>query len=69
MKSYQISFFNELLNDFGREFYCCQRVIEIRLAKSRERAVEAAKRRFERQEKVSNWLIHARSFNVQEITE
>ncbi len=67
MKGYQISFFNDLPNDSGHVFHCCQRVIEIRMAKSEDRAIEAAKRRFERRERVSNWTIHAGSFEVKEL--
>jgi ribosomal protein L20A (L18A) len=67
MKSYRISFFNELRNDTGHMFHCCQRVVEIRLARSKERAIEAAKRRFARREQISNWSIHARSIEIEEI--
>jgi hypothetical protein len=67
MQGYQISFFNELANDSGHVFRCCQRVIEIRLAKSKDRAIEAAKRRFARQEGVSHWSIHAQFVEAQEL--
>jgi hypothetical protein len=67
MKSYRIGFFNELRNDSGHMFHCCQRVVEIRLAKTKERAIEAAKRRFAHRERISNWSIHARSIEVEEI--
>lgn len=67
MKGYRISFFNELRNDTGHMFHCCQRVVEIRLARSKERAIEAAKRHFARRERISNWSIHAHSIEVKEI--
>lgn len=67
MKSYRIGFYNELRNDTGHMFHCCQRVVEIRLARSKERAIEAAKRRFARRERISNWSIHARSIEIEEI--
>jgi hypothetical protein len=46
--SYRVSFFKNLLNSNGQQFSCLQQSIVIRRAKSVERAVEAAKRRFER---------------------
>jgi hypothetical protein len=67
MDAYRIHFFNELMNSSGHPFHCCQRVIEIRAAKSKDRAVEAAKRRFARRESISHWHVHAHSIEVEEI--
>ena len=67
MTAYKISFFNELTNDSGHNFHCCQRVIEIRSAKSKDRAIRAAKRRFERRERVQHWGIRATSIEVAEL--
>ncbi len=67
MRIYQISFLNDLPSDNGHIFRSCQRVIEIRLARSRDRAIEAAKRRFARREGVSHWSIHAQLIEVREI--
>ena len=58
MPSYRVSFLNDIPR--GRKlFHCCQRSIVIRAARSPERAVEAAKKRFARLERICNWKIHA----------
>ena len=67
MKRYRISFYNELPNDSGHVSHCCQRMIEIRSAKSVDRAVEAAKHHFTRQEAIAVWDMHAHSFEVEEV--
>ena len=67
MKSYVVDFNNEMTNDSGHNFHCCQRSIQIRAAKSEERAIQAAKRRFERSERIQHWRIHANSFEITEI--
>jgi hypothetical protein len=67
MTSYRISFLNELTNDTGHIFHCCQGVIDIRRAKTKERALEAAKRRFARKEKIGHWSHHAASVELEEI--
>jgi hypothetical protein len=58
MPSYRVSFINEIPTN-QKLFRCCQRVITIRSARTRERAVEAAKKRFARLEGIRNWKIHA----------
>jgi hypothetical protein len=67
MKAYRVRFLNELTNDSGHVFHCCQRVIDIHAAKSMDRAIEAAKRRFARLERMSNWTLRAQSFEVEEM--
>ena len=67
MHAYRISFFNDLTNSSGHPFHCCQRVVEIRAAKSKDRAIEAAKRRFARRESISHWHVHAHTIAVEEI--
>ncbi|MDB5393774.1 MAG: hypothetical protein JWM91_1280 [Rhodospirillales bacterium] len=67
MKAYRICFFNDLTNDSGHVFHCCQRIIEIRSAKSQDRAIKAAKRRFARRESISHWHIRAHSIAIEEI--
>jgi hypothetical protein len=57
--NYRVSFFKDLLSSDGHQFRCLQRSIVIRRARSIERAVEAAKRRFERQCHVVDWRLHA----------
>jgi hypothetical protein len=57
--SYRVSFFKELLSSDGHHFRCLQQSIVIRRARSVERAVEAAKRRFERRCRVTDWRLYA----------
>lgn len=50
------------LNEFARNssvIRACQRTITIRSARSPERAIEAAKKRFARIERIRDWRIHA----------
>jgi hypothetical protein len=42
----------------------CQRSIVVRVARNRERAIEAAKIRFARLEHVGKWTLRARSIEV-----
>jgi hypothetical protein len=58
MPSYRVSFINEIPRN-ERLFRCCQRSIIIRSARTPERAVEAAKKRFARLEGICDWKIHA----------
>ena len=57
--SYRVSFFKNLPSTDGHQFRCLQQSIVIRRTKSVERAVEAAKRRFERHCHVIDWRLHA----------
>lgn len=66
MPSYRVCFINQIPR--GPElFRCCQRSLVIRRARSPERAVRAAKKRFARLEGIRNWRIHAGIIEVQEI--
>ncbi len=58
MPSYRVCFFNEIPRN-QTLFRCCQRSIVIRAARTPERAIEAAKRRFARLEGIRDWKIHA----------
>ena len=66
---YRFTFYNDLTNDCGLGFHCPQRLIEIRSAKSRDRALEAAKRRFARGEKIADWRIHASAVEIEELSD
>ena len=57
--SYRVSFFKALLSSDGHQFRCLQQSIVIRRARNVERAVEAAKRRFERRCRVTDWRLYA----------
>jgi len=61
---YRVHFKNRFARD-GQVFMACQRSIDIRLAKSRERAIEAAKKRFARLEHISHWHLHAAIIEVE----
>jgi hypothetical protein len=69
MAAYVVSFFNELCNDIGKVHKVCQSRVVIRRAHSEPRAVEAAKKRFARQQKVASWDLRARQFEVEPVTE
>ncbi len=64
MADYRVSFFNSLLNPYGKPFKCSQRVITISSASDAEQALENAKREFERLENVPNWKCHAHFLEV-----
>jgi hypothetical protein len=66
MHGFRIKFLNRLLSSDGHQFNCLQRMIPIRRAKDRDRAIRAAQRRFEKAEHVANWRHHAQSFEVEE---
>ena len=66
MPSYRVSFINDIPRN-EKLFHCCQRSIVIRAARSRERAVEAAKKRFARLEGICNWSIHAGRIDLEVI--
>ena len=59
MNAYRVSFYKKLTNSYGMPFNVCQRSIEIHRARTPERAVAAAKFRFERRESVSKWFLYA----------
>ena len=66
MPSYRICFFNEIPR-IHQLFRRCQRSIEIRIAHTRERAIEAAKKRFARLEGIRDWKLHAAFIEVETI--
>jgi hypothetical protein len=66
MPSYRVRFINEIPRN-ERLFRCCQRSIIIRSARTPERAIEAAKKRFARLEGISNWKIHAALIEAESI--
>jgi hypothetical protein len=66
MPSYCVRFINEIPRN-ERLFHCCQRSIVIRSARSPERAVEAAKKRFARLEGIRDWKIHATLIEMEPI--
>jgi hypothetical protein len=59
MISYRVTFFKNLVNSNGHQFKCPQGSIDIRRARSDERALKAAQRRFERAKKIGDWTLYA----------
>lgn len=55
MGSYRVSVFKTLLSSDGHSFKCPQFVIDIARAKSAQRAIEAARCRYERRIRVPDW--------------
>ena len=60
---YRVCFLNEFAR-FAIVARPCQRAIVIRSARSRERAIEAAKKRFARLEGIRDWHEHAKIIEV-----
>ncbi len=59
MPCYRVSFFKHLVNSDGHPFRCIQQVIEVRQARSPDRAVKAAELRYERLHRVHDWTLHS----------
>lgn len=66
MAGYRVSFFKDLLSSDGHLFKCKQHSIAIRSARSPERAIIAAERRFERQHRVRSWTYHADYYELED---
>jgi hypothetical protein len=65
---YRVCFLNEFAR-FDSVVRACQRAIVIRCARSRERAIEAAKKRFARLEGIRDWRDHAKIIEVSTIAD
>jgi len=66
MPSYRVCFINEIPRN-QKLFRCCQRSIVVRSARTSERAIEAAKKRFARLEGIRDWKIHAALIEIETI--
>lgn len=66
MSSYRVCFINEIPRN-DRLFRCCQRSVVIRSARSPERAIEAAKKRFARLEGIRDWKTHAALIEIEPV--
>ena len=62
---YRVAFFKRLLSSNGQSFKCLQHTVEIRRAKSTNRAIKAAERRYERLHHASDWRLYADSFELE----
>jgi hypothetical protein len=65
MMGYSIRFLKKLCDDSGHQHICVQGIVQVRKAKSLDRALEAAQRRFERMKKISRWDLYADTFQVE----
>ena len=64
MAHYRVSFIKRLCDDTGHMHKCIEGVVDIRQARDRGRAVQAAKRRFERMKRVPRWDMYADTFEL-----
>ena len=65
MRHFRIRFCNDLTDSYGRQHHACQREIEVPASLGRDRAIEAAKREFERLEGISSWTHRARTIECE----
>lgn len=65
MVHYRVRFIKKLCDDTGHQHKCVEGVVDIRRARDRDRAVQAAKRRFERMKKIPRWGLYADSFELE----
>jgi hypothetical protein len=61
---YQVRFIKNLCDDTGHTYKCVEGVVNIRCARDRGRAVQAAKRRFERMKRIKRWHLYADTFEL-----
>ncbi len=64
MAEYRVSFFKYLLNSNGYPCKALQHTVAVRHAKSADRAVKAAQRRYERLCHMPDWKLHADAMEV-----
>ena len=66
MSQHLVRFLKHLCDDTGHPHACTQGVIEIRQARSRDRAIQAAQHKFARLRKIKHWAQHADTFEVKD---
>ena len=59
MTAYHVRFIKDLCDSTGHTHKCVQGVVDIGRARDSERAVQAAKRRFERMKGITRWDLYA----------
>ena len=64
MPRYRVRFIKNLCDDTGHQYKCVEGVVDIRRARDRERAVQAAQRRFERMKRIPRWTLYADTFEL-----
>jgi hypothetical protein len=65
MDQYRVEFYKRLCNHVGLERKCLQAIVDVHRAKSAQRALQAAQKRFERSRRNVDWRVYA---DVCEIT-
>ena len=63
---YRVRFMKRLYNDVGVQRKCLQAIVDVRRAKSADRALRAAQMRFQRSRRSADWNVYA---DVCEITQ
>jgi hypothetical protein len=66
MPSYRVYFINGIPRN-EKLFRCCQRSLIIRSARTSERAIETAKKKFARLEGIRDWKFHAALIEIEPI--
>ncbi len=64
MAHYRVRFIKTLNDDTGHPHECIEGIVDIRRARSLDRAVQAAKHRFERMKRIPQWSFYADAFEV-----
>lgn len=65
MARYHVRFVKNLCDDTGHTHKCVEGIVDIRRARDSDRAIQAAKRRFERMKGISHWDRYADAFEVE----
>ncbi len=64
MGHYSVRFIKILNDDTGHPHRCIQGTVDIRRARTRDRAVQAAMHQFERMKHIPRWDLYADTFEV-----
>jgi hypothetical protein len=59
MGEYRVRFLKRLCNDVGLQRICLQAIVNAQRARSAERALQAAQKRFERSKRNADWRLYA----------
>ncbi len=65
MVQYHVRFIKNLWDHAGHPHRCVEGEVDIRRARDSDRAVQAAKRRFERMKRIPRWDLHADLFELE----
>jgi hypothetical protein len=55
----------KICDDTGHQHNCVEGIVYVRRAKSTDRALKAAQRRFERMKKIPRWDLYADAFQLE----